>query len=414
VIRSRVLTLLDQAFSSLSNVLAIVLVARVLDRNDFGRFALAYSVLTLVLALSRAYFGTRVSLADRSQVRRLTAKLLGSLILLAPLAMLAVLGVSAVAAGGQSLYLVVIVAVATPIVCIQDIVRFGASATGRPMAALLSDGLWCAVMAVPLVLRVHWSAPATLGLWLGAAVLALAVALLVFRAVPDFAGGRAELRRKDAVGSSVTVGAILATVAFLWVLIASARIIGPSAAGSLRGAATSMGPVNVLIAFTALGLTPALVRRDRRHDIRFSSLTAASLGGLTLLWGTVLLLLPNRWGSAGFGESWTGVRHVLPFTVVEYTAASVAAGATLALKVRQQSRLLLWQRGLAALVVVVLGTSLGLITHQATGVAAGLAAGAIVAVLAGWLPLLRGAAPARERQGQPVESDDSVLLQEQV
>ena len=60
--RGRSLALVDQGFSSLSNVLAVFLVAQALGKDDFGRFSLAYAILVAVLGVSRSWFGTRLSL----------------------------------------------------------------------------------------------------------------------------------------------------------------------------------------------------------------------------------------------------------------------------------------------------------------------------------------------------------------
>jgi hypothetical protein len=182
---ARTVTLLDQVLSSVSNVLAVLLVARALHPADFGRFALGYAVLTLALTLSRAYFGTRVSLApDRATARRLTAAIAAGLLMLSPVLVLVVLGLSVLTAGNQSMGLFLIIAFASPVVLVQDIVRAGSAASGEPGAALLSDGVWVAVMAAPFALRLHLGPTAALALWGLAALAALVVALGTYRLRP--------------------------------------------------------------------------------------------------------------------------------------------------------------------------------------------------------------------------------------
>lgn len=384
----------DQLFSSLSNVLVVVLVARVMNPEEFGRFALGYTVLTMALALTRAYLGTRLSLTpDRASAKRLTANLVASMALCGPALALVVLGLSAAATGVASLGVLAIVAVSTPIVCAQDLLRFGAVASGRPWVALVSDGFWVAMMVLPFALRVTLSPTAALLLWSGSAVGALGLALVLTRQVPRLAAGLAELRRRDRVGESLTFGAVVATAGSLWVLLVVSQVISSTAAGSLRGASTAMGPVNVLMALGGLSLTPALVRRRRNQDLRFCIVTAAVLGGLTLLWGTLLLLLPERAGMAAFGASWSGIRSVLPWTLVEYVLLSVAAAAVLGLKVRFRSGPLIRERATLAGATALGGTAAALITGEVWAVAAALAVAATAAATVGWLYLLRGPVP---------------------
>lgn len=393
----RPLTLVDQLMSSLSNVLAVVLVARVLGPDDFGRFALAYTVLTVTLTMSRSYFGTRIALSPGdAAARETTLGVVAALALLAPLVALGVLGVSAVAAGGGSVPVLVLVACTAPVVLVQDAVRFGASAVGRPQVALASDGVWVLVMGLPLALRLDLSATGALAVWGTAALLALAVALVGFRAVPRVRPGLGELRRRDPVGTSLAAGSLGTAVATLVVLSVAAHVIGSAAAGSLRGASTAMGPVNVLLAFNALALTPVLVRRERSRDLPFCAAVAATLGLLTVAWGAVLLLLPEAAGSALFGQSWDGIRAVLPWTLLEYVAIVVGAAAVLGHKVRRRSRAIVLQRSTAAVLTLAAGITAAVLTEDPRRVALGLAVSAAAAATLGWLQLARGGPGARD------------------
>ena len=216
----------------------------------------------MALQFSRSFFGTRVSLA-RERAAAMTGDVLAGLVLLAPLVVLLVLGLSVLSAGTHDLDILLLVAVATPVVLLQDIVRFGAAAAGQPLTALVSDAVWVAVMAVPLLLGWRLSEGLALGLWLGGAVAALVTAVVMFGQRPRWRAGLAELRRRDRVGESVTLGSVIMLVSSLLVLLLVSRVLGPAAAGALRAAATTMGPVNVLLAFTGLGLVPVLVKRRR-------------------------------------------------------------------------------------------------------------------------------------------------------
>jgi O-antigen/teichoic acid export membrane protein len=387
----RAVTLGDQVLSSVSNVLAVILVARAVSAEDFGTFALGYSVMTVVLGLTRAYFGTRVSLVDvNHEAHELTRHLLGAVAILGLPAALVVYVLSHVASEGDPGNVLIVVALATPIVCLQDVSRFGAVASGKPWAAVASDGAWVLLMLVPFALGPRLPARVILWLWFGAAFVALLVALVALRVLPDLHGGVVQLRTRHAVGEATTWGTVISSVGALWILFVASAAISPVASGSLRGAATAMGPVNVLLAFVGLGLTPALVRRARSQDMRFCSLAALGLGAVAGLWGLVLLLLPTWLGEALFGQSWDGIRHVLPVTMIEYVLLCVSASAALGLRVRHQASDLLRQRVTAGAVTVVGGAVVGYATHSTIAIAALTAFAAFVSVLVGWTLLVRG------------------------
>jgi len=173
------------------------------------------------------------------------------------------------------------------------------------------------------------------------------------------------------------------------------KVLDPASAGSLRGAATAMGPVNMLLAFVTLGLAPALVRRSRGNDLRFCASAGALLAVAALLWGAVLLFLPTSWGVSAFGQSWSGIRSVLPWTLSEYVCLCVAAAATLGLKVRAGTRALVRQRLVSSGVMVVAGSAWAFTFQSTRGVAAMLALSAAVLAGLAWTQLLRSVPPGR-------------------
>lgn len=381
----RALTLGDQVLSSVSNMLAVVLVARAVSAEEFGTFALGYSVLTLVLGLTRGYFGTRVSLEhDDTRARVLTRQLIGSVLIISPVVVAVVFVLSHVMSGGDPGGILVIVALATPVVCMQDVGRFGAVAAGKPGAAFLSDGLWVALMLIPFALGTRVPAKVVLWLWFAAALAALITIMASLRVGPDLRGGMQQLRTRHAVGEATTWGTVISTSATLWILFVASAAISPVASGSLRGASTAMGPVNVLIAFIGLGLTPMLVRRPRSQDVSFCLRAGIGLAVIAALWGGVLLVLPTWLGQAFFGDSWTGIRSVLPVTTVEYVLLCLSAVTTLGLRVNHLSRDLLTQRIITGTVTVVLGGVVAFATRSTIGIAMATATAAGVAAVVGW------------------------------
>ena len=388
--RRRSVTLGDQVLSSISNVLAVVLVARVLSAGDFGVFSLSYSILTLVLAMSRSYFGTRVSLSERDDhAHQLTRDLLGALTLLTPFIVVAVLVVSWGVSGFTRNPVLLVVALATPVVLLQDITRFGAVASGRPWASFASDGVWVAFMLVPFALGDRLPAVVIMLLWLLAAVAALVVALVLLRATPDLRGGVVQLRTRHAVGEANTWVATVGVLGGLWVLFIASVAISTAASGSLRGASTIMGPLNVLLAFTSIGLTPMLVRRPRAFDIRFSLAVLVVLPVIAVVWGGILLVLPESFGTWLFGASWTGIHHVLPVTIVEYVFVCGTAAAFISLRVRGQAQDLKRMRVITGTFMFVVVPLVGFATHNVLGIAAVAAVSALLSMSVSWYWLLR-------------------------
>src|SRR5215211_7164907 len=77
--------LVDQGMSSLSNVLAVIMVAQSLSAAAFGSFSITYAILIFLLTLSRSYFGTQLTLTEsRAAARERSSSALGAVLLLAP------------------------------------------------------------------------------------------------------------------------------------------------------------------------------------------------------------------------------------------------------------------------------------------------------------------------------------------
>lgn len=396
VLRHNGNALADQIASSASNVLALVLLARALDADTFGRFALGYAVLVLVLSLTRAALGTRITLTPGPvQARETTAGVLGALTLLAvPVAVL-VTGTGLVLTAGADPRLQLLIGLATPLVCAQDVLRYGAVAAGRAGTALASDLTWLGL--VVLALAAGTGPTATLLVWAGGAVVALAVAVAGLRTRADLRAGRDLLRslarREDALATSLAANSVIASLGLLAVLTAAAHLVGPSAAGSLRAAATAMGPVNVAFAYVSLSLAPTLVRRSRERDVPFCAAAGLVLALGTAAWGACLLVLPDDLGRLAFGDTWSGSAAVLPFTVAEYVLTAVGTAAVLGLKVREHAGDLLRQRVVATVLSVVGGTVLAATTGDVRAVAAAVAVAAGVQTGLGWHSLLRRPLP---------------------
>jgi hypothetical protein len=310
--------------------------------------------------------------------------------LLAPALSLATGGIGMLLSNKSDLSIAIAVAVAAPLVCLQDLLRYAAVAVERPHVALASDAVWVLITGVAALGFIRLTAPQVMVVWLGAAALALAVAALLLRIKPNFVKGWHQLRReRDAVGNSVTIGSVTVAGASLIIAAATAHFLGPTSAGSLRGASTAMGPLNVLMAFVTLNLTPALLRRQRSQDLGFCVRVALLVSLGVVLWSSALLLLPDMVGRTLLGDSWAGARSILPWTCAEYLFLCIATPSMLWLRVRYAAREMLRRRLIYAALLVSSGTLAAVLGSSTQYVAAAIAGAAVVNAALGWLIVLK-------------------------
>ena len=389
ILKKGAVGLVDQGMSSLSNVLAVVMVAQSLPASAFGSFSVCYAILIFVVRLTRSYFGTQLTLTHAGQPAQDQARAtLGALLVLSPIIAITV-GALGLLLADSAPSIVAIVALAAPLVCVQELLRYAAVAVDRAWVALASDTVWVAITAVPALRLIRLDGPQALGVWLGAAAMAVVVAVLLLRIRPNFGHGLRLLRERHDVGNSMTIGAVAASGASVVVTVVTAHALGPASAGSLRGASTVMGPLNVLQAFVTLNLTPILRRNERSADLRFCVRIALLVSAAVTVWSTIVLLLPDSVGQFALGESWPGARSVLPWMCVEYLFLSLATPTTLWLRVRFAARQLLRNRLAYAFLLAGFGSGAALLASSAVYVAAGLAAAAFVSAALGWIAVLR-------------------------
>jgi hypothetical protein len=140
----------DQVFSSLSNGLIIYAVAVITAPENFGKIALLLTLLVAAVGLLRGALGTPLLLMGgraRSDIRREGSFAVTSALLVSP-----IVGglIWAVSGSGIRLPALLIIA-ATPIVLVEDVLRYVAIAEGRPHVAALWDGVWFAGSAALLM-----------------------------------------------------------------------------------------------------------------------------------------------------------------------------------------------------------------------------------------------------------------------
>lgn len=332
--------LVDQGVSSATNLLAVLAVAASLNADGFGVFSVVYGGLTLALGLGRSYLGLPIALegADATDARSYNGGV--TLIALAGLPIILLLGLLgwAVAAGHGLGWIGLIVAIATPLVVVQDLGRFQAMAQGKQWLALASDTLWLLGAATLWAFRGVLPTVGVLWVWLAAIVAAALIVTLPLR--PRWAWHRALELLKPARGAreSASIAVLLSAGGSMFVGLIVAGTFGPAGAGALRGAGTLMGVMNTLIAFLDFGVLIRLARRHRSEDRKSLAVMLVVYLIALGLWTAILLWIPGSAGEVVLGDTWISTRAILPITALEYVSLVAIAVLGIYCKLRDQAK----------------------------------------------------------------------------
>lgn len=381
--RSRVLalSLVDQVLSSVSNMAIVVAVARVSSPTEFGQIALGYAVLLGVLAVARAGLGTPVALraGDPPNVVRETQHAIAFSLVVG---CLLGIGFTVAAVVGDFSFAFILLGLAAPFMLAQDVTRYGALAADRVQVALWSDGIWCALSLAALFFTVgrpdEISAEAIIGVWLAGAVFAAFLAVLTLDSRPRFRGIMPWLRIDAQTRANFAAeGAVTASISII-LTAAVALLIGADGVAALRGAATVIGPLNVLMSASTLALVPEIRRGSRAAGGAVSgartllSLRPVGIGLSTIavLIGVICYGAPADWGRAVLGETWTIARPIIPIVAFEYVAHAWLLTASTTLRVLAASALLFRLHLLLSVIAVSGGCLVAWISREAIAVAA--------------------------------------------
>lgn len=374
---------LDQMVSSGSNFASTLMAARLLDQADFGAYSVAMVIFVVVLGFCRALCLEALLVRpgdDAETAARSGSSAVASAIWVGVLAGTAV-AAAALALGGDLRASLLVVAVATPVVLIQDALRYMSFSVGRPKDALLSDVAWVVLMALGyvLIISMDLESPASLvAVWMVAGSLAGLGHLFVMQMVPPLRSGlrwvfsQRDLSLPYALNFISGQGAGYMSALFL------AAAAGVQAAGALRGALTLFGPANTLFAGAYVVLVPEgrrLVARSPDAFRRLCVMAGATLGALAVATTVLLTVMPDELGRAVLGSTWPSARELVPRLGVAAIGSAVLSGALVGLSALAQAGRILRTR------LLTLPTTLGLpVLGASVAGAKGLATGLIVSV----------------------------------
>ncbi|GLV81074.1 membrane protein [Streptomyces lavendulae subsp. lavendulae] len=391
-----VASVLDQAASSATNILVLVLAARLSSASGFADFSMVYVTFSVLLGLNMAYVGQTVVLEKGG---RLATVCRSSVLFTAAASavaglLLAVVGLALAGDAGRAFLALGLVLVP---VLVQDGLRYCFSALRVPQRALAADSLRLLCVVAALAAQPAGASAGRLVLvWGLSALPALGLGLWLLR--PHVRGARAELRpylRRGHLGQRFVVEFAVGNGSSQLAVLGLGAFATPLAVGALRGATTLFGPLNVLFN-SANAFGPPVVGRasGKRGVVRLTALMGAALAVLGAGWAAVLYALPDRLGRHLLGDTWAAAAALLPATGAQYAVMGLGTCALLTLRVLNPKATLSLQIVFSLLsVALLLG---GYAVWGVAGAAWGLALGSAAKAAAGWLRVARLEAPAPE------------------
>jgi O-antigen/teichoic acid export membrane protein len=382
----------DQGFSSATNFGLSLLAGRVLGPAGLGKVFIGFSAYLIVLGLQRRLIIEPLITASPDAVdsTRLSGSFGLSMALLGgSFAMLGVVVAGLVLPGfaGDGLLLV------SPWLITgmtQDFCRHMLFREKRGTAAACNDGAWLMTMAatapVAWALGTDWAVMACWGLGtLAGTILGFIQTKIKPASLPS--AWQWWRREAWAFGSWNASAGIVGNIGTHAGTLILSGILGARALGGLRAAQTVFAPLTLITPAISLPGLPAVTRAyssDRRLGKRLALRLSGVAMGAAACFIIILILGGWRLLPALFGEAFRPFRDLIwPIAAAQLFIAS-SVGLLLLIKAQRRGRVLLVNRGAAALislsVVVALALSYGLI---------GAAWGSAVGSFASFLVLLR-------------------------
>ncbi|WP_405687907.1 hypothetical protein OG204_32625 [Streptomyces sp. NBC_01387] len=379
-------SVLDQAASSLTNILVLVMAARVSTTGGFAAFSMVYLTFTVLLGLNMSYVGQAVVLERGDSAALASAcRSAAAFTALASLVAGALLAAGGAVVGGRLGHTFLALGLVLPFVLLQDGLRYSFSALQQPHRALAADALrlLCVVPAL-LVQPPHTSPARLVAVWGLSAGPALLTGLLLLR--PLVTGAATHVRRylrRGHLGMRFVVEFAVGNASSQLAVLGLGLFASPLAVGALRGATTLFGPLNVLFnSVNAFG-PPVLGRLGgRRATARAAAVLGCVLAATAFGWAAVLYALPDRMGHQLLGATWQSAAGLLPATGSQYAVMALGTCALVTLRVLSPRATLSLQVVFSLVsVVLMLG---GYAVGGAIGAAWGLAAGSALKAVAAW------------------------------
>lgn len=342
----------DQLLSSGSNFLGLIAAARLLDKENFGAYAVAAATYTVCLGLCRALSAeallVRVGTESEDQRDRSSRSVSDAFLLGAAVA--PILSLAAVLVDGPTSGALLGLGLTLPLLLLQDTLRYGSFARSRPRLAVASDGTWVALQLLAYGVIAAVGDPGVLVMvlaWASTGAIAGLVQLWRDDVRLTFHRPLSWLRQNLDLGGRYAMDFVCGAGVGQIASYALVGVAGVGALGALRGAQTAFGPLTVLTTGVYLAVVPEAKRiadRSPRRLTRLCILVALAMSLASVGMTLVLYLLPDAQGRLILGDSWADARAVLIPVGMASVAGSVFAGASTGLRSLQAARELLRTR----------------------------------------------------------------------
>lgn len=400
-IKRQLIGVADQGISSLSNLALTIAVARSTTQGGFGVFSIAITLYLLTTTLAKGMSGGIVALhlshLEGHAFRQQANSALGAATAVGTASGAIILGSSSALQGGIPSAPLAVIAIAMPVLILQDCLRSVAYAAHRPWLAFANSATWFAAQgalfvllyatnrATPTLLLIAWAA----GVFPG---LLAALAPLTLR--PEASHVITWLKEHGETGRSLAVEYV-----FIGGLAQGAPLLlgwtaGSEALGGFRGAVTLFGPVTMAAHGLTLATVPVAARNWHRGSASF--IRPLALVGITvtvgcILWGTLIASLPDNIGVAILGSTWHNAAKLAIIVGLWLGTGYATEPAAAAMRIRGDNRPAALTRAAFAPVTVLLLMA-GALSHGAAGGIAGLLSASVMSFIAFWALCLRGKA----------------------
>lgn len=387
--------LADQGAQSLVNLVLSVAAARALGATDFGRFSIAFIILTVAWGFLRALitepfivtFAARPFAEAAHQAGSLARLLLAAV---APLALAAV--VFAIATDGVWRSSAAFLAAVLPLIVVLEAARAVNLAGQRNRALLATGTLWVVAFAITaLVITATTTSLTPILVAYGAATLA-AIALgaaTIFAVHERTEGsngpeGAAHMQPASILrlGAPLALEFLITAASVNLLVVVVAVVAGLDESAGLRGAMVLAGPITTLMGGLRLGaLADATRYRSTWGDTRWGHYALRLASALLAIGGILLaaiVLLSRRYGETLLGDTWELTEPaLLPFLVAALLTATHLTAASI-LRARELGERALFIR-IITTPTAIAPALLGAVISGATGASLGFLIGVVIA-----------------------------------
>ncbi len=318
---------LDQALSSLTNLVPALLIAGRGSASDFANIAIVLLAVNLSLGLVRSLTGeiTVAQSGDAAQSLPKTEYTSGAALLvgLACAAALAALGLllGASSAIGEPL---LFAAATVPFIAVQDQFRYANLASGKGQVACASDGLWLLLLVAGAALssQASWQSAATK--WAVAGAIAGAITAAWQRTAPNPLGGGRWLRENLPRGRTFGVEYMSVAGASTTALLLVGAVAPTGVIAAIRGLQLAAAPIAIALGGLSVTMPRALARHGTLTRLGSTTRLATLFSTVAAAGGATIAIALGFSGSRFLGSTWPYVEEIR-WLIVPYVA-SVALG----------------------------------------------------------------------------------------